>query len=377
MRAKAMSPRERLLAAMRCEQPDRVPIQVRGVYPTDPTWLARHHESFRPLFELVRDKCDPVHVVGFGGGFYFLDRGSLEIREETVPVDADWVDHVTTVATPRGPLVQVDRVGLRGDLDYRTRHFIRTLDDLEKVLSLDAAPAAPATEAWFETVRRVGDRALPLADIGMNPVGMAHNLMGSETLALWSATDRDALRELLRVLAGRWQKFVGRMLDAGVGGVFTTLGHEVCLPPLQSPADFREFVVETDQKTMQMVHERGNLVHVHCHSDLNQSLDGLVRLGVNCLHPVEAPPMGDIELADAKRRLAGKICIEGNLQIGDLQTCTPDEIRRATRRILSDAAAGGGLILCPTASPHWPRLSGKVLANYRAFIETGLEFGRY
>lgn len=86
--------------------------------------------------------------------------------------------------------------------------------------------------------------------------------------------------------------------------------------------------------------------------------------------------MGDIELAEAKRRLAGKMCIEGNLQIGELMTSTPEEIRRTTRKIIEDAAAGGGLILCPTASPHWPTLSDKVLANYRAFVEAGLEFGR-
>ena len=137
------------------------------------------------------------------------------------------------------------------------------------------------------------------------------------------------------------------------------------------------FRSENDGAVMDMIRDRGNLIHVHCHSNLSKVLDGFVTLRVNCLHPIEAPPMGDIELAEAKRLLAGRVCIEGNLQIGDLMTRTPEEIRRLTRSIIEDAAVGGGLILCPSASPHWPRLSGGVMKAYQAFIEAGREFGEY
>jgi hypothetical protein len=170
---------------------------------------------------------------------------------------------------------------------------------------------------------------------------------------------------------------VERLLDAGLGPVFATLGHEIALPPLLSPGDFFELVVENDKPFMHAIRSKGNLIHVHCHYNLRKVLDGFVELGVNCLHPVEAPPMGDIELADAKVRLRGKVCIEGNMQIGDLFTLTPTEVRAKTRKIIEDAAAGGGLILCPTASPYKPVLDDETRDNYLAFIEAGLEFGRY
>ena len=377
MPANPMTPRQRLLAAMRCEEPDRVPIQVRGVYPTQPNWLADHDESFRPLFEIVRDRCDPVHVVGFRSGYYLVDRATLDVRTERHPVDADWAEDVATIGTPKGPITEAYRTSLKGDPGFQTRHAIQDTDDLARFLSLPVTAETPPVDSYVKAVKSVGERALVIADIGSNPIGMAHNLLGSETLAIWAMTERDALKTLLAALTKRWAAHVGRLLDAGVSGVFGTLGHEVALPPLLAPADFRELVVENDRPVMEMIREKGNMIHVHSHYNLSKVLDGFVTLCVNCLHPVEAPPMGDIELAEAKRRLAGKVCIEGNMQIGEMQTATPDEIRRTTRKIIEDAAAGGGLILCPTASPHWPTLSARTLANYVAFIETGREYGRY
>ena len=46
--------RQRLLTAMRREQPDRVPIHVRGVPAWNPKWVDSRHESYTPLIQAVR-----------------------------------------------------------------------------------------------------------------------------------------------------------------------------------------------------------------------------------------------------------------------------------------------------------------------------------
>jgi hypothetical protein len=372
-----MTPRERLLTAMRCEQPDRVPIQVRGVYPTMPGWLKDHHKSFRPLHDLVAERCDPVHPFALERGWYFIDLDHLDRHVDTHAVDEEWVEDVVTIDTPRGPLTQLFRRSLIGNPGYQLEHAIKDEEDLEKFLSIPAVAPRPDPSGFFETAKRTGERALVIADVGGNPIGMVHTLMGSELLAMWSVTNREGLVRLLKELRSRWEAHVAALLDAGVGPVYGTLGHEVALPPLLAPKDFQEFVVEMDLPVMRMIRDRGHLIHVHCHDKIARVLEGFVTLGINCLHPVEAPSMGDITLVEAKRRLAGKVCIEGNMQIGDLQTRTPDEIRGITRQIVEDAASGGGLILCPTASPFWPTIPPTILENYRAFVETGLKYGRY
>ena len=377
MTVKPMTPRQRLLAAMRCEQPDRVPIQVRGVYPTHPDWMKDHHESYRVLHDLVRDRCDPVHPFAMGSGWFGIDRDSVNRRVDEVPVDADWVEDVVTIETARGPLTRSFRRSLRGEPGFQMKHAVSSEEEAERFLSIPVAPPRPNVDGFFETVERVGERALVIAEIGSDPIGLVQNLIGSETLAIWSLTARGMIERLLAALVSRWTSFVERVLDAGVGPVLATLGHELALPPLLAPNDFRDFVVDVEKPVMDMIHHHDCLVHVHCHYNLSKVLDGFVTMGVNCLHPVEAPPMGDIELAEAKRRLAGKVCIEGNLQIGELQEGTPAEIRETTRRIIEDASEGGGLILCPTASPFWPTLSDRTRDNYRAFVEAAREFGVY
>ncbi|HUU43383.1 MAG TPA: uroporphyrinogen decarboxylase family protein [Planctomycetota bacterium] len=370
-----MTVRERLLAAMRCEPTDRVPIQVRGVYPTRPP--ENLHPSYRPLYDLVVEKCDPVHPVGFRLGWHGIDREALDRRVDEVPVDADWVEDVVTLGTPRGPLTEVHRRSLKGEPGFQTKHAVESVEDLERFLSIPAVAPEVDASAFHAATREVGERALVIADVGGNPISGACGLLGSELLAIWSVTERDRVKELVLELRARWAACVERLLDAGVGPVMGTLGHEVALPPLLAPADFRELVVDVDLPVMRMIRERGNLIHVHCHYNLAKVLDGFLELGVNCMHPFEAPPMGDLELVEAKRRVAGRICIEGNLQIGELQMATPERIRELTRQIIEDAAAGGGLILSPTASPYWPRLTDTVRDNYVAFIQTGREFGGY
>ena len=377
MTAKPMTPRQRLLAAMRCEVPDRVPIQVRGVYPTNPNWMKNHDESYRALHDAVLERCDPVDPVGFGEPWFGIARETLDRDVEERPVDEDWVEDVVTINTPRGQLTETFRRSLKGEPGFQTKHVVSSEEELERFLSIPVVIPGCDARVFHEAVKRSGDRALVVSQMGLNPVSGACRLLGSELLAIWSVTKRELLKKLLLELRRRWEQYVVKLLDAGISGVFGTLGHEVALPPLLSPADFREFVVEVDLPVMQMVRERGNLIHVHCHYNLNKVLDTFIELGVNCLHPMEAPPMGDIELPEAKRRLLGKICIEGNLQIGELQMSTPERIRELTRRIIEDAAEDGGLILSPTASPFWPTLCDRTRDNYLAFIEAGREFGAY
>ncbi|KPJ55769.1 MAG: hypothetical protein AMS16_03660 [Planctomycetes bacterium DG_58] len=377
MTAKPMTPRQRLLAAMRCEVPDRVPIQVRGVYPTNPNWMKNHDESYRVLYDLVLEKCDPVQPFGLRPTWHGIDRDSLNRRVDEVPVDEDWVEDVVTIGTARGPLTEIYRRSLKGEPGFQTRHAVENEEDLERFLSIPVVMPQFDPRPFFEAVERAGERALVIGEIGLNPLAEACRLLGSELLAIWSVMKRGLLKDLVLELRRRWTAETERLLDAGIGPVMATYGHEVALPPLLSPADFREFVVEVDLPVMQMVRERGNLIHVHCHYNLNKVLDTFIELGVNCLHPMEAPPMGDIELPEAKRRLKGKICIEGNLQIGELQMSTPERIRELTRRIIEDAAEDGGLILSPTASPFWPTLCDRTRDNYLAFIEAGREFGAY
>ncbi|HPD13701.1 MAG TPA: hypothetical protein PLE19_02040 [Planctomycetota bacterium] len=89
------------------------------------------------------------------------------------------------------------------------------------------------------------------------------------------------------------------------------------------------------------------------------------------LLPVEARPMGNVTAAEAKAALAGKVCIEGNIQVGDLFTLPPREIERQVEALIRDAGPTG-LIVAPTASPYAPVATPRMLANYERMVRTAL-----
>jgi uroporphyrinogen-III decarboxylase len=72
---------------------------------------------------------------------------------------------------------------------------------------------------------------------------------------------------------------------------------------------------------------------------------------------------GDVNLADAKRRIGDKVCMIGGFdQNRFFTTCTPDETRAEVRRCFADAGAGGGYILCP--SDHFFDARPELLAAF-------------
>jgi uroporphyrinogen-III decarboxylase len=194
-------------------------------------------------------------------------------------------------------------------------------------------------------------------------------------VALWSISNREGLFRLLDVFARRSELFIKALLEENVGPVFSTLGMEQAVPPWLRESDFDEFVTHYDERLWSLIRNEDGLLHVHCHGNLKKTAEKFINMGANCLHPVESPPMGDLELREAKKIFAGKICIEGNIQTDDIYREDEEGIRELVKEAISDAGAGGGFVLCPTASPIPPIIEDKVLQNYLALIEAGLDYG--
>jgi hypothetical protein len=94
-------------------------------------------------------------------------------------------------------------------------------------------------------------------------------------------------------------------------------------------------------------------------------------MGVDVIHPVEPPPLGDLPAADAKRLARGRVCIEGNIQIAHMYEHSPEEVRAETEALMRDAFGDRrGLIVSPTASPYIRGAGELCLSRYKAMVET-------
>ena len=92
------------------------------------------------------------------------------------------------------------------------------------------------------------------------------------------------------------------------------------------------------------------------------------------INPLEIPPMGDCDLARLKREFGTKLSLMGNLHTTEVMLRgTPDDVRRASKQAIDDAAEGGGFILstgdqCGRDTPD---------ENILAMIEVARTHGRY
>ena len=370
-----MTSRERLTAAYRGEQPDRVPVRVWAVtLDTEPV-----HSSYAPIVEAAKEKTDLVGGWGMPGGLFLSATDEVAIHSEERPSGHEgFEERVTTYETPGGPLVQIDLFSREGKPGYRKKYMIETEEDAKRFLSIPYVPVEGDVSGFFEADARMGDRGVVMAGIGAHPMYAIQGTMGSETFAFWSVERRDLLLTMIDMICERTCHYVKYLLDRDVGPFFSYVGPELCIPPLQSARDFHDFVVHFDRKWTQLIHEHDGLVWCHSHGNMDLVFEAFMETGVDCLQPLEPPPWGDITLADAKRRADGRMALEGNIEKHELYWSSPEEIRERVIGTIRDAASGGGFILGPSAGvQEWPICTERTVRNFLTYIETGLEFGKY
>jgi len=82
--------------------------------------------------------------------------------------------------------------------------------------------------------------------------------------------------------------------------------------------------------------------------------------------------VGDIDLADAKRRIGERVCLMGYVDLlYVLKMGTPELVERTVKEAIETAAPGGGFILGTSDSIR----EGTPEANVRAYFDAALRYG--
>lgn len=370
-----MTSRGRLLAALRGGTPDRVPVWAWGIHP----WLGEVHPSIQPVVDAYLDRADLMHWWSPGAGTFLSASDQVSVTSEIRPSrHSGYQEHLTVFATPRGNLVQASHVSADGKPGYRSKYLLETEQDVGKLLSIPYVPPRPDCSGFRGLRDDMGDRGLVMVAVPSDPMYSINNLMGSATFAIWSVEKRRLIEELVAEFLRRLRDWVTWVVSQGVGPLFGYVGPELCIPPLQSPADFEEWVVGPDREINDIIRASGGIVLVHCHGRMGPVLEGFVRMHADALHPIEPPPMGDVTLAEAKQRVGSDLCIVGNVQEHDIETMPTPEFREMVRETVRTGMPGGGFVLSPTATPFgWPTMEPLARENWIAMLDTALSAGAY
>lgn len=384
--------RDRLLAALKCQPIDRVPISCYTLVGWDiESWYYRQ-PSYERLLKLVRESTDCFFLnslpqLSFGNPADAVIGSADEMGSEIYTVKK-WREKNSefsrkTIHTPKGDLTSLYRQDDSIFTVWALEYPLKTIEDIDKFLSVDWAFDNIDMSKFAASQKKLGHNGLLMPTLS-DPICIAAMLFEMGNFLVNAVTETARIKYFLDALHKMNMAYLKNIFKEGEKTgvnwsevVFRICGPEIATPPLLSPQGFVSLVTPYLIELSDLIHSYKAWVRVHSHGKISQVLKEIMKCSPDAIDPLEAPPDGDIELNQVKQLIGSNCCLCGNLQVRLLELGEPSDVRKTVIQCMKDAKSGGGFVIMPTDGPISSELSPKLEENYRVFIETALEYGRY
>lgn len=157
----------------------------------------------------------------------------------------------------------------------------------------------------------------------------------------------DCPRELHGFM-GKFAEFQIRMadhlLDLGSDCVYLSDDHAYNSGPFLSPEHLWEFDFQYLKRIVEHVHSRGKPCLLHSCGNLEHTIEPLIETGIDALHGFQ--PTAHNEIIEQKQKYGDRLCLMGNLDVNYLMPHgTPYEIDQAVKELVHGVGHGGGLVV--------------------------------
>ncbi len=377
---KKMTSKERMMTALTCGVPDRVPVapdfscMIPCRLTGKPFWDVLLYQT-PPLWEAYLNACDY-----YGTDAWFI-YGGLELTtasrisyDSSITKENGRVYKKLITHTPEGDLSSTE-VFLPADASTPVEKVIKNIkDDMPKIRHLFSDITGYGTEQLHMLRNALGERGL--LGVGVCTPGL-HIWMtyfnGSLEAATYAMYDEPELfQELCWLLERQQNRIVELCCEEKVESILTGGSGSITM---QSPDIWKELCLPSIRKQTKMCKEAGVISGIHsCGKERYMVETCANETDLNYINPLEIPPMGDCELSECKKLAKGKLALMGNLHTTDvmLQGST-DLVRLSSLRAIRDAGMDGGFVLstgdqCGRDTPD---------ENIREMVRVAEEFGHY
>ena len=370
-----MTSKERLLAVLRGEIPDRVPISTYELNGYNTDSFENRQPSYARLMEFIRANTDCL---------YPLYVGVPNLREKEVQTTTENWDqggqHMTRYTTHVGGRTLSTVQSHNDDVmtTWTREHTCKSVEDLLAYVSRPWAPGEPDFSALERAYNQLdGKHGIPMLDMG-DPLCEVAGLFSMEDWTVLATTETDACVRAMDVLHERTVETLRRVLKGPVKDcAWRICGAEYATPPFMAPELFARFFTPYDKVYCRMMREAGVFPRIHSHGRVGRVLDEIVKCDPVALDPVEPPPDGDITIAEIKKRTGNKLVLMGGVELKPLEAASGDFVEKLIRDLVAQGKPGGNYVVMPTAAPINIPLAPKTEENYKRFINTALECGKY
>ncbi len=354
-----MTPRERMLLALRREKPDRVPASVHQ-------WQPYHLETYLGGM----DALAAFQHFGLDAAIAYMPLREpdspawrIETREHTN--DAGHRVRQRFYHTRGGTLS--DTWEHRPHTAWLTEHLIKRPEDVDLIERYMPVPVLDKPAVARER-ERVGDAGILRGFVFGIQGGCwqdACELYGLTNLILAAKRTPDWVHHLLRVLNEKKLRFIEESLAGTAFDLIETgggAGSSTCV----SPEMHRTFCLPYDRAQHDALHAIGLPVVYHTCGGMMPILGDIVANGCDASETLTPPGMGgDARPTEIKQRIGDKVCLIGGLNQREVLDCgTRDEVRAEVFRLFAELGPGGGYIMSP--SDHFFETPPENLAAYAA-----------
>lgn len=355
-----MTSRERMLAVVRGEPVDRLPVEIHFV---DESVRAHYAEKYG---------MTPAQLMDFLENdmryLYTMDEVELYIQEPELLKKS--VEYGFAFPVPERPGAYTDGFGITWDANSTGQRPLSHGHDWEWLKNFEMPD--PYKEGMFYDFDRYAAeyRAKDYAFIALQyygPLEKYENMRGFENAMADFYDEPDLAEELLDKIADYRVAMAHRIVEQGV-----VMGHGgddygTQRGPLISLEIFREFIKPRLARIYKVYKDAGLPVLHHSCGDCSEFVDDLIEIGVDALHPIQASAM---DIHALYRRYGDRIVYYGGFDTSSfIIHSTPQQVRDMVKDAI-DTLGKNGRMVCGAIN-----LTNEIpFDNFKALVDAIKEY---
>ena len=338
-----MTPRERVLAVLRREPVDKIPLTI--------------YESIIPQCAAERRlRNEGLCIVDRSVNPFVQDQPTCP--EETRTWTENGKERVRRIVhTPEGALTSAcEKAGFTA---WTFERLFKGPEDYKRLLAMVRGHQfRPNYEAFAEAEAWKGDDVILRADVGPCPLHwiMVH-WMGVETFSVEWAERRDEILKIEAVMRENLRRVYPILADAPITHANFS-GNEI--PEMMGPPRYREFCLPLFNECAEAFHAKGKFLGTHLDGNNRAWAEDVAASGLDYIEAFTPAPDTDMTLEEALAAWPDKVLwinFPSSVHLADIET-----IKRTTRELIAAAQGTNRLIIGITENMPPDRWQENMLA---------------
>lgn len=372
-----MLPRERVIAQLKHEESDIVPMgenHVHGEFAEEvlerEIIYSKKLNEMNALWDgrrddLIKDGVEVLTELPKALGWDYVRVPAAPVKKEykrpKMLSETSWVDE-------QGNEFHYNpKAGLEIGQKYNTEMTIDNLPDIDEKFVVDDSEM----DYVKGVVANLKDTHFIIARLPLDGTLAYKQTVGIEEYLMRMVIDPDFIKRASEIYVNRSIAYINAFMDAGVDAIMTTDDYADNRGLMMGLERFKEFILPGIEKQVEATHKRGGYFIKHTDGKVWDALDSLVGIGIDGWHGIQPSVGMDFKLL--KEKYGKKVCFFGGVNCETLIDGAPKDVEEEAKYAILHAAPGGGHVLTSGNGVE----SGTTYENYKAMMRARELYGKY